>query len=217
VSTGVRDAIVECGVIAVVRLRAPFPRRAASALVAGGVTPIEITLTTPGAIESIAELTTVIPRCIPGAGTVLDAEAAHRAIDAGAKFVVSPVFDAGVVAACNERDVVCMAGAFTPTEMLSAWRSGAAFVKVFPSAQVGPGYVRDVLAPMPFLRIVPSGGVSGANAASWIDAGVAAVSVGTSLVNAESVSEAREQELTAAARAVFDAVDAARRRKSDGA
>src|SRR5439155_393645 len=122
--------------------------------------------------------------CVVGAGTVLDEAAAHAVIDAGARFVVSPALIPAVMRACRERDVPCMPGAFTPTELLEAWRAGAPLVKLFPAAAVGPGFMRDVLAPLPFLRLVPSGGVTLENAGEWIRAGAAAVSVGSALVSA---------------------------------
>jgi len=197
-------------VIGVIRLAQRLPLDAAAALVDGGVNVLEVTLTTPFALESIAELTAEIPQCVVGAGTVLDADAARDAIAAGARFVVSPVFDAGVVALCRDNDVLCMPGAFTPTEMIQAWRAGASLIKVFPSSQMGPAYFRDVLAPMPFLRLVPSGGVSLANAADWIRAGAAAVSVGTSLINASSVRDGNAAALSTDARALVTAVGAAR-------
>ena len=196
--------------IGVIRLAQRLPLDAAAALVDRGVNVLEVTLTTPFALESIAELTAEIPQCVVGAGTVLDADAARDAIAAGARFVVSPVFDAGVVALCRDNDVLCMPGAFTPTEMIQAWRAGASLIKVFPSSQMGPAYFRDVLAPMPFLRLVPSGGVSLANAADWIRAGAAAVSVGTSLINASSVRDGNAAALSTDARALVTAVGAAR-------
>jgi len=198
-------------VIGVIRLTQKLPRDAATALVDGGVTVLEVTLTTPFAFESIAEITAELPHCVVGAGTVLDADDARDAIAAGARFVVSPAFDASVVAVCRERDVLCMPGAFTPTEMIQAWRAGASLIKVFPSSQMGPAYFRDVLAPMPFLRLVPSGGVSLANAADWIRAGAAAVSVGTSLINASSVRDGNAAALSTDARALVTAVATARR------
>ena len=203
-------SVTETGVIGVIRLTQKLPRDAATALVGGGVTVLEVTLTTPFALESIAELTAELPQCVVGAGTVLDADAARGAIAAGARFVVSPVFDAGVVAVCRDNDVLCMPGAVTPTELLEAWRAGASLIKVFPSSQMGPAYFHDVLAPMPFLRLVPSGGVSLANAGDWIRAGAAAVSVGTSLINAGSVRDGNGAALSNDARALVTAVAAAR-------
>jgi 2-dehydro-3-deoxyphosphogluconate aldolase/(4S)-4-hydroxy-2-oxoglutarate aldolase len=124
-------------------------------------------------------------------------------IAAGAQFVVSPTLEPAVIRVCRDHNIPCVAGAFTPTEMLAAWRAGASLVKLFPASAGGPGFLHDVLTPLPFLRVVPSGGVSLANAADWIRAGAAAVSAGSALLGA--------RDLTAAARALVAAVAAARR------
>lgn len=199
------------GVIAVVRLpESTGLRGVAAALAAGGVAAVEITLTTPGALEAIAELASQGGDCVIGAGTVLDETDARNAIAAGARFVVSPTLDRSVVRYCKDRGVTCLPGAFTPTELLEAWRAGAPLVKLFPASALGPRYLREVLAPLPFLRVVPSGGVSLDNAADWIRAGAAAVSVGGALVSGTLVRDQSWGELTARARALVDRVAAAR-------
>jgi 2-dehydro-3-deoxyphosphogluconate aldolase / (4S)-4-hydroxy-2-oxoglutarate aldolase len=209
--------VLACGVIAVVRLAAARRLQGvARALAAGGVSAVEVTLTTPGAVETIAGLASddglAESGCLIGAGTVLDESAARSVMDAGARFVVSPTLDRAVLRACRDRDVPYVPGAFTPTELLDAWRAGAQLVKLFPASAVGPGYVRDVLAPLPFLRLVPSGGVSLENAGEWIRAGAAAVSVGSSLVSDALLGEGpdRAAELTARARALVARVAEAR-------
>src|SRR5216110_164256 len=205
------DPLLESGVIAVARLPAAAGLRAAArALVAGGVGALEITLTTPGAIEALGDLASDLI----GAGTVLDESAAREVIDAGARFVVSPTLTPAVIRVCRDRDIPCMPGAFTPTEIVEAWRAGAPLVKLFPAA-VGPDYVRDLLAPLPFLRLVPSGGVSLENAGDWIRAGAAAVSVGSALLPAalvrnEAAGGAGGGELTKRARAFVERVAQAR-------
>ncbi len=201
------------GVIAVVRLpESTGLRGVAAALAAGGVTAVEITLTTPGALEAIAGLASdpELKGCLIGAGTVLDVKAARDVIARGARFVVSPAFDRFVVRYCRDHHVPCLPGAFSPTELLEAWRAGATAVKLFPASTVGPRYLQEVLAPLPFLRVVPSGGVSLENAGEWIRAGAAAVSLGGALVTAALVREAAWPELTRRARALVDAVAAAR-------
>jgi len=208
-------ALVGSGVIAVVRLGDTSQdrlRRAAAALAAGGVGAVEITLTTPGALAAIAELAPdgALKGCVVGAGTVVDEHAAREVIARGARFVVSPTFDRAVVRYCRDQDVPCLPGALTPTELLEAWRSGARLVKLFPAGAVGPRYLREVLAPLPFLRVVPSGGVSLENAVEWIRAGAAAVSVGGPLVNPVLVTDESWTELTARARALVQAVAGAR-------
>ncbi|HKW39958.1 MAG TPA: bifunctional 4-hydroxy-2-oxoglutarate aldolase/2-dehydro-3-deoxy-phosphogluconate aldolase [Gemmatimonadales bacterium] len=204
--------VLESGVIAVVRLSASHPLRGvARALAAGGVRAVEVTLTTPGAIDTIADLAAdQALGCLVGAGTVLDVSAARSVMDAGARFVVSPTLDLAVMRACRDRDVPCIPGAFTPTELVEAWRGGAELVKLFPASAVGPGYVRDVLAPLPFLRLAPSGGVSLENAGDWIRAGAAAVSVGSALVTAALLQPDRTAELTARAWALVTRVAEAR-------
>jgi 2-dehydro-3-deoxyphosphogluconate aldolase/(4S)-4-hydroxy-2-oxoglutarate aldolase len=210
------------GVIAVVRLpESAGLRGVATALAAGGVA-VEITLTTPGALEVIADLASHGGGCVVGAGTVLDEKGARDVIAAGAQFVVSPMLDRSVVRYCKDQGVTCLPGAFTPTELLEAWRAGAPLVKLFPASALGPRYLREVLAPLPFLRVVPSGGVSLDNAGDWIRAGAAAVSVGSALVSKTLVvpplhivergtgGEDAWAELTARARALVECVAAAR-------
>jgi len=207
------EAALAGGVIAVVRLPdATGLRGAATALAAGGVSAVEITLTTSGALDAIAELAADggATRCVVGAGTVLDERAAREVIARGARFVVSPTLDRDVIRYCRDQGVTCIPGAFTPTELLEAWRAGAPLLKLFPASALGPRYLREVLAPLPFLRLVPSGGVSLDNAAEWIRAGAAAVSVGGALVSASLVRQQQWTELTARARALVDAVAAAR-------
>ncbi len=216
--------LLESGVIAVARLPAAAGLRAAArALAAGGVGAVEITLTTPGAIEAIGELASDRDlACVVGAGTVLDESAACEVIDAGARFVVSPTLTPAVIRVCRDRDIPCLPGAFTPTEIVEAWRAGAPLVKLFPAAAVGPGYLRDLLAPLPFLRLVPSGGVSLENVGDWIRAGAAAVSVGSALlpaalVRSEAAGGAGGAELTLRARAFVERVAQARAQLAGGA
>jgi 2-dehydro-3-deoxyphosphogluconate aldolase/(4S)-4-hydroxy-2-oxoglutarate aldolase len=207
------------GIIAVVRLTQPVSLEAAARTLAGaGVRAFEITLTTPGALDAIARLagSASLGECLVGAGTVLDERSAEDVIAAGARFVVSPTLNPGVLRLCRDKDVVCMPGALTPTEILAAWHAGAQVVKLFPASAVGPRYLKDVLAPLEFLRIVPSGGVTLDNAGDWIRAGAAAVSVGTDLVNAATVREGAEAELAARARAFVDRVAEARRELAGG-
>src|SRR5438093_12790832 len=211
------DRMLSGGVIAVVRLpdsvgAAPL-RSAAAALAAGGVDVVEVTLTTPGALEAITELASDegLKGCMIGAGTVLDVKAARDVIARGARFVVSPAFDRFVVRYCRDHHVPCLPGAFTPTELHEAWRAGATAVKLFPASAVGPRYLREVLAPLPFLRVVPSGGVSLENAGEWIRAGAAAVSVGGALLSAALLRSESGAELTRRARALVERVAEARR------
>ncbi|PYP36424.1 MAG: 2-dehydro-3-deoxyphosphogluconate aldolase [Gemmatimonadetes bacterium] len=203
------------GVLAVVRLSeaaAGGLRAIAHALAEGGVGAVEVTLTTPGAIDAIGDLAEdeSLAGCVIGAGTVLDPSAARYVIDAGARFVVSPVLHRAVLDTCRERDVPCIPGAFSPTEIFNACRAGAPLVKVFPAGALAPGFVRDLLAPLPFLRLVPSGGVSLENAGDWIRGGAAAVSVGGALVSPDMLGPDRAADLTARARAFVTRVKDAR-------
>jgi 2-dehydro-3-deoxyphosphogluconate aldolase / (4S)-4-hydroxy-2-oxoglutarate aldolase len=199
------------GVVAVVRLTdAAVGERVAHALIEGGVTAIEITMTVPGAPRLIADLSNALPNALIGAGTVTDPAMARLVIDAGAKFVVSPVFRPRIVEACHERGVPSFPGCFTPTEILSAWELGAEIVKVFPATSLGPGYIKDLRGPFPSIKVMPTGGVSIENAAEWIKAGAVAIGVGSALVSPKAVETGRFDQITAAASAFVAAVRGAR-------
>lgn len=176
-------------IVAVIRLDDPEKLRAViDALAAGGVRVIEVTMTVPRAIELIGRLSgSVGDGVLLGAGTVLDADTARQAVDAGARFVVSPVFRRDVIAASHERGVPAMPGCFTPTEILDAWDAGADIVKVFPSTALGPAFIKDLRAPLPQVKLMPTGGVSIDNAVEWLRAGAVAVGIGSALVDAASV------------------------------
>jgi 2-dehydro-3-deoxyphosphogluconate aldolase/(4S)-4-hydroxy-2-oxoglutarate aldolase len=173
-------ALSELRAVAVLRLEsAERLRRVVDALVEGGIRAVEVTMTTKGALEA---LSTLGDNALVGAGTVLDAETARMAISAGARFVVSPTFSPDVIRMCHRYDVLAIPGAFTPTEITSAWEAGADIVKIFPGGLLGPAYLRDLLAPLPHLRLMPTGGVTLDNAADFIAAGAVAVGVGGALV-----------------------------------
>lgn len=204
------------GVVAVVRLnQAGSLRRAAEAVVSAGIGSFEVTLTTPGAVEAIQELVAArIPGCLIGAGTVLDATTARAVIDAGARFVVSPTLEPEVVECCVDHNVVCVPGAFSPTEILQAWRLGASLVKVYPACSVGPEFFQNILAPLPFLRMVPSGGMTLENAAEWIRAGAAAVSMAGALLDPVLLRNGEWDEITTRARRLVESVAGARRERA---
>ena len=206
------EAIAECGVVAVIRLKEPDKLRdVVAALADGGVRALEITMTVPRAIELIAEIAPTLPRdFFLGAGTVLDAETARRAIDAGARFIVGPVFRPDVITAGHARDVPVMPGCFTPTEILSAWDAGADIVKVFPAAALGPGFFKDVRAPLPQVKLMPTGGVTVDNAGEWIRAGAVAVGVGSALLDAKAIASGTMSPIAEAARRIVANVRAAR-------
>lgn len=145
-------------------------QRALEAAVAGGFRSLEITLTTPGALDLIAHFARE-PELLVGAGTVLDVDQARAVVDAGGQFLVSPVADAPVAKVARELDVPLIAGAHTPTELLAAHRMGAPLQKLFPAPAGGPTWLKAVLGPLPFLRVVPTNGVDADNAHAWFEAG----------------------------------------------
>ena len=202
------------GIVAVIRMQDPGRLRAViDALAAGGVRALEVTMTVPRAIEMIREIAPTLPAgFLFGAGTVLDAETAHRVIDAGAQFVVSPVFRRAVIDACHQHDVPALPGCMTPTEILDAWEAGADIVKVFPATTFGPGYLKDVRAPLPQVKLMPTGGVTLDNAGEWIRAGAVAVGVGSALLDAKAIDAGDYKALEAGARKIVANVTAARLR-----
>ena len=206
--------IERLGVVAVIRMQDPGKLRAVvDALAAGGVRALEVTMTVPRAIEMIREIAPTLPAgFVFGAGTVLDAETAHRVIDAGAQFVVSPVFRRAVIEACHQHDVPALPGCLTPTEILDAWEAGADIVKVFPATTFGPGYLKDVRAPLPQVKLMPTGGVTLDNAGEWIRAGAVAVGVGSALLDAKAIESGDYKALEAGAQKIVANVTAARLR-----
>ena len=204
--------LLNSGVIAVLRLASidPLPD-VARALIAGGVTSIELTMTTPNALEGIARLSREFGKqAMIGVGTVLDAQTCRKAIEAGAEYVVSPGFDEAVHSATKAHKKLSLPGAMTPTEILRAWNAGADVVKVFPSTALGPPYFKDVLAPLPHVRLMPTGGVDAKNAGDWLRAGAVCVGAGSNLVPKEALARKDWAAITANAKAFVDAVRAAR-------
>lgn len=181
--------IERSGVVAVIRMKDPDKVQAVvDAIAAGGVRAIEVTMTVPNAVNLIRALAPKMPAgFLFGAGTVLDADTAAQVIDAGAQFIVSPVFRRSLITACHERGVPVTPGCFTPTEILDAWDAGADIVKVFPATALGPGYIKDVRAPLPQVKLMPTGGVTVENAGEWIKAGAVAVGVGSALLDTKAI------------------------------
>jgi len=207
------EQVQELGVVAVIRIKDPAKLRAVvDALVDGGVRALEVTMTVPGAVGLIRELAPTMPAgFLLGAGTVTTAETARAVIDAGATYVVSPVFQPAVIAACHERDVAAMPGCFSPTEIFAAHELGADIIKVFPATSLGPQFIKDVRAPLPQVKLMPTGGVTLDNAGDWIRAGAVAVGLGSALVDAAAIADGRFDVITANARRVVENVAAARR------
>jgi len=204
--------IEQGGVIAIVRFdRSEDLIQVARAIRAGGVRAIEFTMTTPNAIQIIQQSVREFGEdVLLGAGTVLDAETARAAILAGAEFIVAPTLNPAVIEVCRRYSKVVIPGAFTPTEILTAWECGADFVKVFPAEFGGPAYFKAVLAPLPQVKLVPVGGVSLQTAGEFIRAGAAAVAVGSNLVKKSAIAAKRFDELTELARGFVAAVAKAR-------
>ena len=188
--TAVLERITATGVIPVIR--AQSADEAASAIAAiqqGGISVLEITMTVPGAIELIREVTRRATDALVGAGTVLDPENALACIDAGARFVVSPALDVPTIEACRGLGIPVFPGALTPTEIVTAWKAGADAVKVFPAGAVGgAAYLKSVKAPLPQIELIPTGGVSLKTAADFIAAGAMALGVGADLVSGDAAS-----------------------------
>ena len=182
------------------------------ALAEAGITEIELTFTTPGALEVLPELRRTFGESVKiGMGTVTSVERARSALSAGAQFLVTPGVLAETADIARTHGVPLMMGALTPTEILTAWQAGATFVKVFPANLGGPRYLRDVLGPLPQLKLIPTGGVDVDNAGEFIRAGAVAIALGSNLVDGRSVATDDWETITARAQAIVDAVAQARR------
>jgi 2-dehydro-3-deoxyphosphogluconate aldolase / (4S)-4-hydroxy-2-oxoglutarate aldolase len=202
------EAILAARVIAVIRMSdAARIFEVAEALRRGGVNILEITMTVPGALDVIQKLAAAKPEgVLVGAGTVFDADTAAAAIWSGADFVVSPIADPGMIAACRTHNTFVAPGAFTPSEIAAAWDRGADVVKVFPATSLGPQFFRDMRGPFPQIKLMPTGGVTVENARSFIEAGAFAVGLGTALVDKKAVAAGDWDALTERARRLVDSL-----------
>ncbi len=215
-SKEVEQQLEQAGIIPVLRARSAAEAiGVVEAMVAGGISVIEVTMTVPGAIHVLKELKRISgSSLLLGSGTVTDAAECVATIEAGAEFVVSPSLHLDVIQETKARNKVSLPGALTPTEVITAWRAGADFVKVFPcSAMGGASYLKSLKAPFPFLRLVPTGGVTLETAASFLEAGASALGVGADLVNIAAFAKGNPDVITIAARAYLDVV--ARTRKHE--
>ena len=185
------DRVLQTGIVAI--LRVPTSDQLASvarALFDGGIDVIEVTFTVPNALEILAAVKDDLgSRVLLGMGTVLDSESARAALLAGAEFIVSPSLNLDVIRLCHRYDKVVMPGAFTPTEILTAWDAGADVVKLFPSDSVGAGYLKALRGPFPHIRLLPTGGVNLETLPAFIKAGACAVGVGSSLVDPQAIRD----------------------------
>jgi 2-dehydro-3-deoxyphosphogluconate aldolase / (4S)-4-hydroxy-2-oxoglutarate aldolase len=206
--------VEDYGVVAVVRLddlanAVPLTE----ALIAGGVHAVEFTFTNPRAGQAIETVRSAVgERGWIGAGTILDPETARAAILAGAEYIVTPTYKRETVELCNRYGIPTVIGAFTATEMLTAWEAGATYIKVHPASLGGPKYFKDILGPLPQLKLIPSGGVTLENAAEFIRAGAVAVALGGNLMDQATVNAGDWQTLTDRACKVSEAVVAAMKR-----
>jgi 2-dehydro-3-deoxyphosphogluconate aldolase/(4S)-4-hydroxy-2-oxoglutarate aldolase len=213
----VRDRILEIGIVPVVRAAsAREAMLACEAVYEGGIPIVEITMTVPGAVEVIRELAkSSSAKVLIGAGTVLDAATAQRCRDAGAQFLVSPGFNLATVEFAVHESLLIMAGALTPTEVITAFNAGADFVKVFPCGNVGGAkYIKALKGPLPHIPLVPTGGVNLNTAAEFIEAGAAALGVGGELVQADALKSGKPEIIVENARKFVAAVKQAREHKN---
>ena len=185
----VSEKIIESGAIAVLRFKEALPLKpVASALIQGGIKVLEVTLTTPNALTEIDALKQCYgTEVLIGAGSVTTKQQVQDVALAGASFIVSPITKKAVIDAGHAHDLPVLPGAFTPTEAQAAHEYGADMVKIFPAGQLGLGYMKALLAPLPHLKLVPTRGVTPENAGEWIRAGAVAVGLGTALIDAEAV------------------------------
>ena len=209
----VRERIREIGIVPVVRAEtAELARGAADAVNAGGIPIVEITMTVPGAVSVIEQLSNAVgDSVLIGAGTVLDQATAADCLRAGAQFLVSPGFDRATVEFAGEQDILMMAGALTPTEAITAWKAGSDIVKIFPAGNVGgPAYIKALKAALPQIPMIPTGGVNLSTAGPFLKAGAEALGVGGHLVSGAKLKAGDFAGITAAASAFLEAVKAAR-------
>jgi 2-dehydro-3-deoxyphosphogluconate aldolase / (4S)-4-hydroxy-2-oxoglutarate aldolase len=204
--------IEDSGIIAVIRAqKAEEAVKIARAVFEGGIVPIEITLTVPDAFTVMEEVRRGLgERILLGAGTVLDAEGARRAIRAGADFLVSPMLNPDMVRLCRKSGKVAIPGAFTPTEIIAAWKGGADIVKIFPASMGGPELIKDLRGPFPQIKFLPTGGVTLDNVAQFIRAGAVAVAVGGNIIDKKAVALGKFDVITENSRKFLEAVKNAR-------
>ena len=198
----VLDAILECGIAAVVRAEsAELAFKAVEAVLKGGLNVIEITFTVPGVLDIIGELASKAGEdVVLGAGTVLTPQDAHNAVDAGARFIVSPNTDAATIEMAKRKGAAVFPGALTPTEVVTAWQAGADVIKLFPANLVGPSYIKDLHGPFPQIPFMPTGGVDLNTARTWLENGAVALGVGGALIDKKLMKEGNFAEITERAR-----------------
>jgi 2-dehydro-3-deoxyphosphogluconate aldolase/(4S)-4-hydroxy-2-oxoglutarate aldolase len=206
------NKIVENSAVAVIRLKdgSKF-NKIAEALYAGGVASIELTMTTPNAFKLLEEASKLFSdKMMLGMGSVLNPKDAQRAIDAGAKYIVSPVFKKEILQTAHKNNTAAMPGCFSPTEIQTAYEEGADIIKVFPADIVGMAFFKAIKAPLPHLKLMPTGGVSLTNAGDWLKAGACAVGIGSALLNQKAIDENNFPVLTENARVLMQSINSAK-------
>lgn len=208
----IKTIMTSPGIIAIIRSDSHRGLvRAAHALYAAGITTVEISLTTPGTLDAVHSIREQLPEgCIIGVGTVMAPDTVSQSVDKGAQFAVTPVCSEPIIKACQQADIPIVCGAYTPTEAWQAFTAGADFIKIFPADQLGPDYIKALLAPMPRLPLVPTGGVTVQNCDSYLRAGSVAVAIGAGVVNAQLIHEEDWEGITQRARKYVKAVERAR-------
>ncbi len=206
------NSLIDASVIAVMRISDPTKLiKISEAIYEGGISAVEITMTVPNAIKMIEEANKLIGSyMIIGVGSVLDRNSALKAIDAGAKYVVSPIFKKEIIEISHKNNIPSMPGAFTPTEIQTAFEAGADIIKVFPADVVGMAFFKNVLAPMPHLKLMPTGGVSITNAGDWLKSGACAVGVGSALLDKKAIENEDYKSITFNARGLMESINRAK-------
>lgn len=208
--------IIEVGIVPAIRTSSPEDARFASEAIAeSGIPVVEITMTVPGAIEVISHLVKNLPDVVVGAGTLLDIQTAQRCVDAGVEFLTSPGLDLEIVRFAEKAEIAILAGALTPTEVITAWKAGSDFVKVFPCAQMGGDtYIRALSGPFPQVPLIAAGGVNQQTASKFILAGAVALGIGRELIPAEALQKRDAGRIRELARRFLHSVRSARAQAS---
>lgn len=203
------DEIIGRKAVAVLRIKEPAKlKKVIEYLNEGGISVAEITLTVPNAIKLIEQMTNELDKnIIVGVGSVLNPSVAEDAIKAGARYVVSPIFKKEIIEMAHKYDIPAMPGCFTPTEIQTAYEAGADIIKVFPADVLGIDFFKGILAPMPHLRLMPTGGVTLTNAGDWLKAGACAVGVGSALLDKEAIEKENYNKLTENARIIMESIN----------
>lgn len=205
------EEILKRKAVAVLRIKEPEKlKKVIEALADGGITIAEITMTVPNAIQLIEKMSNELDKnIIVGVGSVLNKQVAEDAIKAGAKYVVSPIFKKEIIETAHKYDIPAMPGCFTPTEIQTAYESDADIIKVFPADVLGMAFFKGILAPMPHLKLMPTGGVTLTNAGEWLKAGACAVGIGSALLDKEAIQNEKYEKLTENAKIVMKCINEA--------